>query len=295
MDRPSVAPLTAQLQALRGLARRLQTRMSRDIDAQVVWHIWGDATGRQALVLLHGGSGSWTHWVRNIEPLVAAGWTVFVPDIPGFGDSDLPPGGADVDAVIDPLAYGARELLASHGHDPACATWAGFSFGGMAAGLLAARHPDLCRRLVIVGAPAMGLAPQRQFTLKGWRHLPSVEAQMAVHRHNLQVLMLHDPLLIDDAVLALHVENVHRDRMPRRRLSATDILAQALREVSCPLHAIYGEHDVLYGPYTPQLGPALAQAARDFRGLQFVADAGHWVMFERAEAFNRCLLDVLRG
>ena len=39
------------------------------------------------MLLLHGGSGSWTHWLRNIQPLVDAGRQVLVPDLPGFGDS----------------------------------------------------------------------------------------------------------------------------------------------------------------------------------------------------------------
>jgi len=32
----------------------------------VVWRTWGTGT---PLVLLHGGYGSWLHWVRNIEGL----------------------------------------------------------------------------------------------------------------------------------------------------------------------------------------------------------------------------------
>jgi 2-hydroxy-6-oxonona-2,4-dienedioate hydrolase len=52
------------------------------------------ATSRPGLppvVLFHGGSGSWTHWVRNIQPLVAAGRQVIAADLPGFGDSASPP------------------------------------------------------------------------------------------------------------------------------------------------------------------------------------------------------------
>lgn len=295
--------MTAQTDRLRAQARRLTTPMPGAPELQVTWHVWGPAERdgtRPPVILLHGGSGSWTHWVRNIEPLLAAGHTVAAPDIPGFGDSDLPPGGHDVDAVVEPLAQGARQLLA----DPAVlgapatagegrAAWVGFSFGGMTAGLVAAQSPDLCERVVVVGAPAMGILSDRQFTLKGWRHLQSEAAQMAVHRHNLEVLMFSDPALIDDEVLQMHVENVHRDRMPRRRLAATDILAQALRRTPCPVHAIYGASDVLYGPYLPRLEAAFADAAPDFRGLTFIDGAGHWVQYERAAAFDAELARVL--
>jgi pimeloyl-ACP methyl ester carboxylesterase len=38
------------------------------------------------LVLVHGGHGSWLHWVRNIEAL-SAKRTLWIPDLPGYGDS----------------------------------------------------------------------------------------------------------------------------------------------------------------------------------------------------------------
>src|SRR5438552_3230830 len=34
----------------------------------MVWRIWGEGP---PLVLLHGASGSWTHWIRNVLPLAA--------------------------------------------------------------------------------------------------------------------------------------------------------------------------------------------------------------------------------
>ena len=73
-------PLEADLppEALRvlALAQRHATPCG---DGEVVWHTWG--TG-EPLVLLHGGSGSWTHWIRNVEALAAAGRRVVVPDLP---------------------------------------------------------------------------------------------------------------------------------------------------------------------------------------------------------------------
>jgi pimeloyl-ACP methyl ester carboxylesterase len=110
----------------------------------------------------------------------------------------------------------------------------GFSFGGLTAGLLLAAHPALARRLVLVGAPAMGVTPDRQFELKAWRHLPSAAEQEAVHRFNLAALMLNDASLIDGLALELHIANLLRDRMPRRRLAHTDILARSLPQRALP-------------------------------------------------------------
>ena len=80
-DQP-LSPFESDLppEALRvlALARRLTTPCG---DGELVWHAWGD-DGDQPLVLLHGGSGSWTHWIRNVEAFAAAGRRVLVPDLP---------------------------------------------------------------------------------------------------------------------------------------------------------------------------------------------------------------------
>jgi len=90
--------------------------------ATTVWHSWGSG---HPLLLLHGGSGSWTHWLRNIDSLAQAGYHVIAPDIPGFGASDVAKtGGEDAPGVITPLWHGYTSLF---GAVPC--TIAGFSFG----------------------------------------------------------------------------------------------------------------------------------------------------------------------
>lgn len=241
------------------------------------------------LVLLHGGSGSWTHWVRNIVPLLDAGRQVWAVDLPGFGASDPPPGG-DADAMIGPLAHSLQDLFAGQPVD-----MVGFSFGGMVAGMLLAAYPAMARRLVLVGAPAMGVPSGSRYTLQAWRHLPDAAAQAGAHRHNLAALMLHEPGHIDDLAMQLHVANVWRDRLPRRRLSRTAILADSLPRVPCPVHAIYGAHDVLYAPHFSALSAAFARAAPRFAGLRLIAGAGHWVQYEAPGSFHAALCKALAG
>ncbi len=276
-------------QEVRQLAARAERRTTPCGAGNLVWHVWGEARpGVAPLVLLHGGSGSWTHWVRNIEPLLAAGRQLWVPDLPGFGASALPPSGTDADALVEPLHAGLQALMGGQPVD-----LVGFSFGGMTAGLLLAAYPALAQRLVLVGAPAMGVVPKRQFALKAWRHLVDAQQQLAVHRYNLAALMLHDPQQIEGLALGLHVANMQYDRMPRRRLSGTDVLAQSLPRVTCPVHAIYGRHDALYREYIHELEGVYAAAACDFRGMALIEGAGHWVQFEQPQAFDAALLAAL--
>jgi 2-hydroxy-6-oxonona-2,4-dienedioate hydrolase len=280
--------LTPDLRASLAGATRLHTTCDGSC---TVWHAWGQPS-QPAVVLLHGGIGSWTHWVHNIAPLQSAGWRVLVPDLPGFGDSDLPPSCTDVDALPAHLHAGLQQLQGMG----ACGDrvhLVGFSFGGMAAALWLAAHPQDAAQLVLVGAPGMGLATSQRVPLKGWRHLPTPEAQAVVHRHNLMALMLQHPSSLDDLALSLHAANVARDRMPRRRMSSTDIVAKTLPQLQVPVSAIYGEHDALYKGRLPELQAAMQQWASSWGQWHTVPGAGHWVQFEAAQAFDQALQRVL--
>lgn len=266
------------------LATRLATPTGED-GADIVWHAWGDAQA-EPLVLLHGGSGSWTHWIRNVEALAAAGRRVVVPDLPGFGDSARPPGGQDADVVAPCVVAGLRQLLGDAPVDIA-----GFSFGGLVGALMAAEQPEAVRRLVLIGAPGLGLR-SRRLPLTSWREQPTREGQLAAHRSNLRTLMLAHDASIDDLAVALQAANVPRDRMHRRKLALTDILVHTLPKIRCRIDAIYGEQDALYRDTLPELKARL-QAAPTLGELVFIPAAGHWVQYEDAPALHAALLRLL--
>jgi pimeloyl-ACP methyl ester carboxylesterase len=221
-----------------------------------------------------------------------AGWRVLVPDLPGFGDSELPQGCTDVDDLPAHLHAGLQQLQAA-GFCTGAVSVVGFSFGGMAGALWLSEHVQDACQLVLVGAPGMGVKVPERTPLKGWRHLPTPEAQEAVHRHNLLALMLHNPEALDDLALRLHTANVQRDRMPRRRLSSTDILAQTLPKLQARVSAIFGEHDALYRGRLSELAQTMPSLASSWGQWQVVPGAGHWVQYEAAAGFNTTLLDIL--
>lgn len=273
--------------AARQLLAQAQEHVTVHAGARTVWHRWGDRSS-EPVVLLHGGSGSWTHWLRNIAPLHRAGWRVLAPDLPGMGDSHLPQGCVDTDDLPPFLQAGLRQLVP---HDDVEVV--GFSFGGMTAALWLREHPQAARALVLVGAPGMGLNAPQLAPLKGWRHLPTEHQRDEAHRYNLKVLMLHDPAAIDATALALHRDNVQRDRMQRRRLSRTDILAQTLPHLPMPVSGLYGQHDALYRERLPEVRQAFERLLPRMGGWHTVPGAGHWVQYEAAQAFNTALLSLL--
>ena len=288
---PSTTAIPAAIHTLLQRSVRRETPCG---NGTLVWHVWGPVPAEQTLppvVLLHSGSGSWTHWFRNIDALVQAGRQVLVPDLPGFGDSARPAQGRDADALVEPLDTGLALLLQDGPHTQV--DLVGFSFGGLTAGLWAQAQPAHIRQLVVVGAPGLGVVARGTVPLIAWRHLDDPEAVLAAHRNNLASMMVRHPESITPLALWVHAANVVRDRMPGRRLAYTDALKQALLHIHCPVTAIYGREDALYLGQQDALSAAVG-GAPDFRGLHWVADAGHWVQFERAPQFDTLLAAVLR-
>jgi len=277
---PGVVATVRDAAEVDAAARRADTPCA---DGILAWRIWGDG---DPVVLLHGGSGSWNHWVRNIAALVASGRTVLAPDLPGFGDS-APPDGDDADCMPPWLEQGLATLIGEAPCD-----FVGFSFGALVCAFLAVRHPERMRRFVLSGAPGLSADAVRTFRLRLWHTVPAGPGRDAIHRHNLRALMLAHDESVDELAIQLHGTNAVRDRMRRRRLMRTDALARLMPQVECPVYGIWGAEDALYRTRLPVIESALSRA-KDFRSLQLIADAGHWVQFERAAAYNDALGDIL--
>ena len=263
------------VQRLQTLATRLETRCGPD--GSMVWHRWGEGP---PLVLLHGGSGSWNHWLRNIETL-AQRYTVYAADLPGCGDSALPPGARDADGIHEIVANGVAQLA---GAEPV--QLVAFSFGTLVAGFIAATRPELVAHLHLVGCAGLGLA-RPALALQSLAGVP-LGGHEAIVRANMESLMVLHPATLDDTALSLHYANLKRDRLRRRRISRTPLMIELQTRWRCPVHAIWGSGDILIRHDTPRLREVLAGC--DLRALSLIDDAGHWVQYERAAAFDAVLL-----
>jgi 2-hydroxy-6-oxonona-2,4-dienedioate hydrolase len=271
----------SDLQALDSSAKRYALPYN---NGQLVIRSWG---GGRPIVMLHGGSGSWKHWVKNITALVDSGRQVLIPDMPGFGESAAPLVGQDADVLPEPLAWALDQIIPNQSYD-----LVGFSFGSMVAAQMIVRQPERIRKLILSGSPALGINELRPFKLRPWNDLPEGPTRDAIHRHNLGVLMLSNAEAVDDLALFIHSSNLNADRMKRRRLAYTDFLLQLLKKVQCPVYGIWGALDILYRDNHLAVQQALEQAP-NFQNLNFIDDAGHWVQFERAPEFNQSLLAAL--
>ena len=235
------------------------------------------------LVLLHGGSGSWTHWLRNVEHF-AQYRQVWVLDIPGFGDSSLPAGVSDADDLVPYMASIFKQTFKDQSVDVI-----GFSFGGMTAGLLAAEHPELIHLLILVGAPGLGLFG-KDLPMRGMTPDMDEQAQRNVHRHNLNAMMFVNPQSVTEEVIDLQKANVVRDRLRRRRIARTNVLARVQEKWICPVHGVWAEFDALYKNTLHQVPQQLSC----LRSFNVVPNAGHWVMYEQPSAFHTVIDSLLQ-
>ncbi len=245
-----------------------------------MWRAWGRGP---PVLLAHGAHGAWSHWIRNIEALTAER-TVWVPDLPGYGDSAMAQS-EDHSAIAAVIATGFRQLA---GAEPPLDV-IGFSFGGVVAAHFASIYPELVRRVIVVGTGGLD-TPLGRIALRRVRGLEG-EARRAAHRANLLALMLHHPSSVDELAMHIHETNGSRARLDPAPLVLPDKLLDVLPRLSMQLDAIWGEFD------SPHPDPAVQEAAlrRFHPALDFrvIPGAGHWAMYEKPAEFNRTVIDLL--
>jgi pimeloyl-ACP methyl ester carboxylesterase len=263
--------------ALEGASTRRTTPLVTPIgDGHIVWRCWGQGT---PLVLLHGGTGSWMHWIRNVEPL-SRDMMVVVPDLPGSGESASPQPPFSAESIAAILLRGLDQIIGARTHF----SIAGFSMGGLIAGYLAQQGSSRVDTLVLVGSTGMGGTRAQMEPLKSWRRLPTDEDKRAIHHVNLGILMIHDPRKIDAAV----------SRIRGKHVSHTGSLANCLPDFPGRLAGIWGEHDPTAAPYLAERRERL-QAFKAGAPFEIVPDAGHWVQYEAYETVNQRMRELLNG
>lgn len=238
-----------------------------------------------ALLLVHGFPLGHTMWQHQIEPL-STSFRIICPDLPGFGNSELPPQPISIENLADSLAMLLDELKVK------TVTFCGLSMGGYIGWQFWKRHPERLDRLIAVDTRA---AADNEITARGRR----VQAESA-RQHGIAKLA-------DEMIPKLFAESNLQNRkaeveLIRQSISQTNpaTVAQAqlamadrvdasawLPEIKIPTLFIVGQHDSIT---TPEEMRANSEQAT---GSRFVAisQAGHLSPLENPAEFNQALLD----
>ncbi len=278
-----VAPVTPLASYSQILDRASDERITVD-GLGVQLYRWG--RGSTCIVLLHGGYGSWAHWIKVI-PWLETQATVIAADMPGFGRSDTPVEPHTAESVARPLASALGELVGQQK-----IILAGFSFGGAIAGHVASLMASQIEHLVLLGPGGTG-APRGEMPdlIRRTKEMTREEIREA-HRRNLEILMVKDASCIDDLALYIQETNTGMHRLKSRPISATDTLARVLVDAPYPVSVLFGEFDASVGKYRPEREVILRQSVPHVE-IEVIPNVGHWLMWESDELVADRLLALL--
>ena len=199
-----------------------------------------------ALVLLHGLASSIYTWA-DVVPALAEDHDVVAVDLPGFGGSDVP-------ADLSPSVYPGTVLALMDRLGISRATVVGNSLGGAVGIVVAARHPERVRRLVLIDAAGFNLDPSRRpliLRLLGFAPVAAALDALPIRRRVVTTALrqvFHDPSLVTP-------EKVEEYLAPLARPGATEAIRSLLarqaafglpavvREVRVPTLIIWGRDD----------------------------------------------------
>ena len=118
----------------------------RDVSANGTrFHVAESGSGPLVL-LLHGFPQFWWAWRHQLAELPDAGLRAVAPDLRGYGASDKPPAGYDAYTLAADVAGLVRALGEQR------AVLVGHDWGAVIAWVVAALHPDVVERLVVLSA-----------------------------------------------------------------------------------------------------------------------------------------------
>jgi pimeloyl-ACP methyl ester carboxylesterase len=277
---------------VRALADAAIVRRTPCGEGDLVWRHWAHSDPTAGTVILcHGGSGSWLHWLKTI-PALRAGYHVLAVDLPGLGDSAMPPAPLTPEHAGKWLALGIKQLVSRSAY----AHVVSFSFGSHVATFalaeLSAEDGHWVGDFTICGCAALGL--NRGPELKFAKERPTMtDAELRqVHAYNLAVLMIRDPSRIDALAIDIQASNVRQARFRSRPFAGTDEIKRNLHRVTVPLNAIWGALDQIATPGVEVRYAVLREHHPELL-TRTINNAGHWVMYEQPEAYNVALLQLL--
>ncbi|WP_426007274.1 alpha/beta fold hydrolase [Paenarthrobacter sp. NyZ202] len=151
-------------------------------DDNVRIHFTTAGAGDKNLLLIHGAPQTGYAWRRMIEPLVAAGYRLIIPDYRGAGGSSKPASGYDKWTMAEDL----HSLVRDHLKITEPIAVAGHDLGSMVASAYALRFRADVRTLTTMEAPLPGTTyfDERKNAKSAWHFDFHAATDIAVHLTN---------------------------------------------------------------------------------------------------------------
>lgn len=264
------------------------------LELEGAWVRYDVIGGGPPVVLVHGWLGSSRVW-EALARRLAQRFTVYSLDLTGFGDSDKPLAGYGV-------RNGSRLLYAFCAHFGLTrASVIGHDLGGNMAVKLAADHPDVVGRVVLVSAPAD--EDQIDLPTPLWlATLPLVgplfyalgRAFRPVRRMWMRPFVADpDDLtdeLVEDAGKSTPAAAARTLSISRREIARGRLVRQA-KVIKMPMLVVSGEEDQIVDPHSVSAWAGSVQRAE----ICLMDACGHVPMIERPAEFAAQILAFLTG
>jgi pimeloyl-ACP methyl ester carboxylesterase len=279
-----------------------------------------EGVGGVPLLLVHGWPETKRIWWRNIGVLAAAGFEVIVPDLRGFGDSEVGPDGFhDVPSHARDLYALVHDVL---GHERVVAV--GGDLGGPVIQDLSLRYPGFVDRMVLFNSPL----PYDRELMAGLRTRSPREAMDYYIRQGTDADGLAAELATPE-VRRRYIATFYTSRFWAHPGAFTQEAVEFMTEPfadGAKLRASFGAYEasfresarsepsamaapnptrtlILFGPSDHVIYPDFdLMAARVFpehAGPFLLRDCGHFVQWEAAHALNSAVIawcgDLLAG
>jgi pimeloyl-ACP methyl ester carboxylesterase len=243
----------------------------------------GDPKNRLVL-LLHGFPQSSHAWARELDRLANEGFYAVAPDLRGYGKSEKP---SAVSAYKGSrLALDIKEIVTGLGRERALV--ASHDWGAVIAWLVAALHPEVVERLVIMNGPHPDrikklLKTNGDQRKRSWYifffQLPFFP-ELFMRREKTMNMVLRGarPDTFSDAEISYYREAARAPGAARAMINYYRASARygspKLPNVKAPTLVLWGEQDVAL---SPKLLDDLDKHVDDLK-IEMLPSASHWVM-----------------
>jgi pimeloyl-ACP methyl ester carboxylesterase len=226
---------------------------------------FGQKKGRGDVVLIHGTGARAEMWKPQIDLLVENDWYCVVPDLRGHGETEEPGETTDLQSHLQDLLDTLADFEISWP-----AVFVGHSLGSIISVELAAKHPEMVKKILAVSLP--GRVPK--LTVEAFKIF------LGFPYRSLKDTPIHRSLAFRERVLM--DTNHHSLSQVVHNFQNLDYLT-SLPELQCPIHFAVGRLD----PVAPCRHVETMHRNTPGSTLRIIEWAGHNCMDSQPGAFNQ--------
>ena len=296
-----------------------QAAAARSVKTDVLEIAYEESGQGFPVILLHGFPDDVRAWDQVAPPLAKAGYRALVPYLRGYGPTRFLDANAPRMAEQAAIGQDVVDFADALGLERFAV--AGYDWGGRAAAIAAALHPDRVRAAVLIGgytiqntvSPSRPGPPEaeRAFWYQWYFNLERGHAGLTLNRrplcrllwqtwsptwhftdetYNRTAVSFDNPDFVD-VVIHSYRHRIGNARGEPRFLTTEQQLAQRPK-IEAPVITLYGGDDTL-GRATPQPSPAERAVFPKLMAHRVIPGAGHFLPREKPEAVAAAMLELL--